>query len=354
MYDLKGEILKSAIVVLGNGYDLAHGSKTKYTDFIDSHKNNKNLWIKHFLRKSDLNGWVDVENELITILESVNKVKEAYPEGCNLLELIHNFKSFALFYECELMSDYDGNASGLEYIEYNILQIIEDIKKDFVEVKTLLQEYIKSEVSKNKNYGQNQQIRDVLFEYDNIIVLNFNYTDTISNYSENAHNIFIHGDVDSKIILGHKDIKFPEFSIFNKMTQQRCLSTSYKYDFINKAKLLPPGIYEKAKFNYDFVVLGHSIDKNDHNVLSWVYNTVLGMPKRNVDRLKVFYYKNEYDQDRHSRMYSIDQFYNNYFDLDLPMGKYENNGHKEYKRLQEKNLIEHIELKTIKNDDSTI
>lgn len=73
------------ILILGNGFDLAHKLDTKYNDFLKycqekyssksigaDHSNNflyNNVWVKHFLNKT-LAGdkWIDLENEIYNVI----------------------------------------------------------------------------------------------------------------------------------------------------------------------------------------------------------------------------------------------------------------------------------------------
>ena len=65
------------ILVLGNGFDLAHDLKTTYRNFLDYCSKNKmndkqysqNIWIQHFINKPKLgNTWIDLEKEIYNIL----------------------------------------------------------------------------------------------------------------------------------------------------------------------------------------------------------------------------------------------------------------------------------------------
>ena len=81
----------SQLLILGNGFDIAHGLKTKYSDFLDYcvEKNNKriigminygttfidNIWLQHFITTCNNYGknWVDLEDEIYRVVLSLNK-----------------------------------------------------------------------------------------------------------------------------------------------------------------------------------------------------------------------------------------------------------------------------------------
>ena len=77
------------ILILGNGFDLAHGLKTKYSDFLGYCRNKlnyppvykisnvyfTNMWIRHFLTVPQQMGntWIDLENEIYNVVKHIAK-----------------------------------------------------------------------------------------------------------------------------------------------------------------------------------------------------------------------------------------------------------------------------------------
>lgn len=81
------------ILILGNGFDLAHGLNTKYADFLkycqekyctinnvgvdkDNNFLYNNVWAKHFLNKT-LQGdkWIDLENEIYNVIIKLSELQ---------------------------------------------------------------------------------------------------------------------------------------------------------------------------------------------------------------------------------------------------------------------------------------
>ena len=74
------------ILILGNGFDLAHGLKTKYSDFLKYYQEKyntprsmgvdksgnflyNNVWAKHFLNKTPVGDkWIDLEKEIYNVI----------------------------------------------------------------------------------------------------------------------------------------------------------------------------------------------------------------------------------------------------------------------------------------------
>ena len=84
------------VLVIGNGFDLAHGLKTSYKDFLEAcHKMSlqeavdgkadykklcdTNLWMKHFITRQKQLGdtWIDLENEIFEVIKMLsNRYKQ--------------------------------------------------------------------------------------------------------------------------------------------------------------------------------------------------------------------------------------------------------------------------------------
>ena len=82
-----GSILVN-ILIVGNGFDLAHGLPTAYADFLKAkasdEKLRENKWMKYFLSiKNDVNGigetWIDFESEIEKTLDRIIKLPNINP-----------------------------------------------------------------------------------------------------------------------------------------------------------------------------------------------------------------------------------------------------------------------------------
>lgn len=71
------------ILVTGNGFDLAHGMKTSYRNFVEYTKDNNigadNGFIKYFQEKLEASGdeerkWIDCEAEIAQVVKTFSKV----------------------------------------------------------------------------------------------------------------------------------------------------------------------------------------------------------------------------------------------------------------------------------------
>ncbi|MFV0249416.1 MAG: AbiH family protein [Bacilli bacterium] len=186
-------------------------------------------------------------------------------------------------------------------------KIDKKIIQDFRELKTLLQNYIKSVVKINEKYSDENSVYKTLNDYDNLIVINFNYTNTLSFYNSNIINVYVHGSVDDEIIFGHNEITDLEFSMFNKHVQTQISETNYKH-LLEKA-------FSKEKFelgdSFDLLILGHSFDSNDFGIFKWVYETFYSH-KFIFWNLKYFYNPTDDNWDLISRNSNLNKFYTKY------------------------------------------
>ena len=153
------------LVIVGNGFDLAHGYDTLYKSFAEKIEN---PYLEHFKscceNEQDITTWYLFE-ENIRIL--TGKLYERnFIDGC----------------------DYDSNRKELEHL-----------RKVFQEIHNLLISYLEKEISK-KPIETKDSIKQ--FVDKNAAVFNFNYTQTAESYTENIW--YIHGSLkEQDILLGY-------------------------------------------------------------------------------------------------------------------------------------------------------
>lgn len=243
------------IILIGNGFDLAHGLKTSYNDFID--------WIikhKHELIKENHGKILDQD------IEYKNSIYTYYTAGHNIFkENFYNNSDLIiyknLFLQKLVYNRYVENWSDIETMFYDELNILlddndttnEEIDKfnsDFQRIIVLLEQYLSIEVNSQKEFNKNvfdrisslldlkYKLNDLSIEYrnqfpgyikeintslkivqegngDDIItrslILDFNYTQTAYKYLKNRSDIVyinIHGilkDEANPMIFGFGD-----------------------------------------------------------------------------------------------------------------------------------------------------
>ena len=323
------------ILIIGNGFDLAHGLKTSYKDFLEfcelqiKNENSEyydlcaiNLWLKHFVtRQIDLgNTWIDLESEIYDVIKYLHQKK--YLNGSNTLASINNkfiqinksstdfnFNKFGSFLR-EPRFDEKRCKEGCSpqfrpylynfYIE-NSLDLINLLYKQLREFTKLFEKYLLDEVL--TNIKDVKKYRLMLDSKNNEIpVLSFNYTDTYeklykakSIYSSNfLKYVYIHGKVCSgencNLVLGtysfdrkENDKSLPiDLNLFQKHNQRHRYNTIEPYqEFI--AQLTDHRRFIRPVFH----IVGHSLDKTDHKILKHIL-----LAKSNAV-IKIYYHNEE-------------------------------------------------------------
>jgi hypothetical protein len=321
------------ILIIGNGFDLAHGLETGYKDFLsycyneNSYAYEQNLskgeyenpisksiceplrgnwWYKYFLEEylpqNNLGErWIDFETEIYEFIANLNWELGVIPYSCEDLE------------------------------PTDFLNKVKILDKKIVEISTdILQNYnkIKSEIIKNKEYTfkgnryvcrfwDSKKFIDILYikllEFSRAFkfycsevidkkevkpiydfkkisnsgidyLVSFNYTNTFNRLypyiAKNSKLACVHGNCNDEyrdIIFGTQsfdrqgiDEDLPiELNIFEKYTQR------HKFNTIGMYQYMLNDMYEQCtphtrKYN-KISIIGHSLDKTDHGLLRAIF-----------------------------------------------------------------------------------
>ena len=298
------------ILVIGNGFDLAHGLKTSYKDFLEAcHKMSlqeavdgkadykklcdTNLWMKHFITRQKQLGdtWIDLENEIFEVIKMLSNRYKQNSLSRKVLVVDKNNADFNLLdIEKCLRESYWGenlNKEGCEELfkSYIINYYIET----FQDVIPLLYKQLRKFTQAFEKYLMYDVLTQITpaIKYNfplqspnrSVHILSFNYTDTYerlyktkSMYADSKSvYVYVHGKAgksdDCNLVLGthsFDNTTIPvDFNVFKKHNQRHKFGTIEAYqNFIEKLSKI--GI---ATFH----VIGHSLDKTDHNILKHVF-----------------------------------------------------------------------------------
>lgn len=323
------------ILILGNGFDLAHGLKTRYTDFLDYWKkdnNVENVWLKHFVNKQKYLGdkWIDLEEEIYNVIKEIDT-------NLKNIQLQYNYKNEPILKLYSFQKGCIDGAFDLTKINKE-LTFVHDIETNEKEYKKLENDipkyYFKTykglinflydqlrDFTKQFNKYLSEQVLPNISnsQYDfglsldkTIRVLNFNYTDTFerlynsiniySNIYSKHKYIYVHGKVSASkncnLILGtksfyNKKIKDlndeeeinVEFNVFKKHNQRHRYGTIESYQGLLK-ELKDKRIMTEPIFH----VIGHSLDESDHNILRHIFkvseNSIINIYYHNQEALE--------------------------------------------------------------------
>ena len=340
------------ILVIGNGFDLAHDLKTSYKDFLEhcSKKNvedftdrvplyrrccKTNLWMKHFIAKQKQLGdtWIDLENEIYSIIAFLKEIpgikgggetKYICPQLLSIPKDNNNFN----FYDIKNYlnsSDNDPQVDTKEYMTEitegmfyayiktpkGFINFLYDQLREFTKgFEDYLTEKVLKELLDKSKYQLSLQAIGVQPQDKDVHVLSFNYTNTCEKLYKQKFNtycnlrikpVYVHGKVCNSetcdLIMGTYSFSnertssntspIPvDFNVFKKHNQRHRYGTIEAYQDFLKILTDPKRIIKPV-----FHVIGHSLDKTDHNILKHVFLI-------NKNSIINIYYHNEEAQER--------------------------------------------------------
>ena len=308
------------ILIIGNGFDLAHKLPTKYSDFLNEiqkdskfqnylQKNNKSIkkfnklmngkLIKYLLKNNAKHGWIDFENEMRLIIDAICVFPSLLKKHTDLetkeilymvdKDILKELPPFILQYiysrKREIKSTW--NDETLNKLSQDVFEQIQSFIQIFKEYIL----WISTEI----------EIQNIKFFNDLKIdhLLSFNYTDTfmkLYNGNLNEENIcYVHGkvskNIEKGIVMGvgsdyYDENIHEEFLEFFKFFQRYKFTTDNKYlDWINDNDICPNS--EKNKV----IIYGHSLDPTDRDILKPFFESnrteIVIYYLDNIDRLKL-------------------------------------------------------------------
>ena len=297
------------ILILGNGFDLAHGLPTQYGDFLEYCKKvygiidsniylnermdlilrkiyqyiKANIWLEYFegvYAENEIKGenWIDFESEISFIVSFIDRFSE------NLLKMRQELLD-------ELQNPQNENYKKLNIFANCLPRYINKTNKDtrkrcFEDLEDFicaLQIYL-LEIVEKKDIKELGIIKNIDPDY----IINFNYTHTYERlYNDKAEVFHIHGECKeiykengiNNMVLGideywskKKRNKHTNFAIFKKFVQRIRKKTGTKHiEWLNEIN----EIYQQDKENgiSDIYIFGHSLDITDKDILQGFFKS---------------------------------------------------------------------------------
>lgn len=324
---IEGNYIGMNVLVIGNGFDLAHGLPTRYMDFlefIEKYKEyydnslvycdytnitvyfkdlkenrsdiyneinsliNGNRWIHHFLRLKDENmlknkpTWIDFESEISKVIRTLDKIKrrfknDSYSERNQVKLDEYEFEVLHDIFDFDRKLDIVSSFLLLEEIESITKKLVEDLNKLIRCLEIYLDDYVSNkyfETLKKKEFITNLKIDKIL---------SFNYTNTYKRLYGSSHIEFnyIHGMVNRKhdlnscdLILGideyldgNEKNRYVDFIQFKKFYQRIYKSTSCIYkEWLETFEMYKKEL-PKLRQMLNIYFIGHSLDVTDKDIL---------------------------------------------------------------------------------------
>ncbi len=297
------------VIIIGNGFDLSHGLKTSYPDF-----------LKYYLKRSvqeSFNQPKGVNNPLFSLQAlatdpDINKIDELD----ELFERLSNKNLFRLrptvLFNAIRSSIEKDRWVDFESLYYKKLVEIANDKRNtnlwqlnnsFSHLSSEISNYISQSIMKELDnlkllvpyqslfnsglvMSQNQSV-----EIDETLIINFNYTNTINLYKlpTKSQVVNIHGQVnneDDPIILGYGDTKDQYFDFLKNHGEDEYTKflKSYHYHFKPQRQLI--SAFQNNNLQYHVDIVGHSCGRSDAALL----NKLLEHDK--CKSISLYHYKN--------------------------------------------------------------
>jgi hypothetical protein len=294
------------LIIIGNGFDMAHGLKTSYADFIKHLINNK--FYDNYLY-SDLFDFSKATEIYCKNYDDLIKHKDSN------LQFRKIFKTENMFFERMTSNFFNLNWCDIERDYFTELLNIGNDRKyetaqklnfDFEIVKKYLSEYLTIEQSNFKQVWAYEQYFEKM-SFTNSMILNFNYTNTILNYTSeyNTELVQIHGklnDKDYPIVFGYaadddesrKLLQFDDKEFMRNIKKHNYKRTKEENRLIE---------FLDNNQDIEVSIIGHSCGLSDKLILNQILNN------KNVSEIRTYYY-NDYEHYFETQV-NIDRIMNN-------------------------------------------
>jgi len=305
------------IILLGNGFDLAHGLPTTYKDFVFNYIHgvvNKKEHDDNYITYVNNHMGVDFSNvkTINEILDTMNKkagIQYSFKNSF-LNSALHNL---SLNNWIDLEMHYYSNLKY--YVDWDKRQIknegnIKSFNDSFESVKVLLEDYLSQKVvpqisnfasayfidifNKKINFDEFGKSEHTGHENPKIsLFLNFNYTNTIQHYIGEIQGekiiLNIHGELNNPnnpLIFGfgdELDEKYHEIENLNSNELFRHLKSFMYMQTSNYHRLVR--FIESGEF--EVFIIGHSCGLSDRTMLNYIFE------HDNCKSIKIYYYKDK-------------------------------------------------------------
>ena len=316
------------IVLIGNGFDLAHGLKTKYEHFIKWYLNQKkdstgilykekiknyDMYVEHMnvrqieesmrdpciflnniLKRIGSYGWVDIEKEYYTLL-----IQQIYPINDSSQRLDPMILNIQLDHLKAMLIEY------LKIEDEKGVEVIHSIKDK------IHRSIIRREIATTNLNSNNFSPDDV--KPSNTMLLNFNYTKTAKQYTDSESNVklnHIHGQLDDEksIIFGYGDELDGDYEKLKNLNDNECLRNMKSIRYLeadNYRKMLE--FIESAPFQV--CIMGHSCGISDRTLLNTLFE------HKNCISILPYYYIKEKGSDNYLEL--VQNISRNFTDMKL-------------------------------------
>lgn len=338
------------LVLIGNGFDLAHGLKTSYADFINwyweqwgqrlltgNHKVESDdlcsfslrpseyydtwyqFWVGPYMQKSNpFAPWAP--NEVVRIAKEVDNIslfKYTTPffEKINYCKETKGWVDIEQEYYYQLINAQKKSATyyltlnkQLDFLRKKLIEYLEIVGGKGCDLINEIKDKIYRPIKENEisiSYGfPHENLTPI-----NVTLLNFNYTSTPKKYLEDNANInYIHGILEKpqSVIFGYGDELDENFKRLQNLNDNEYLRNIKSVLYLeqdNYRSVLR--FIESAPFQV--CIMGHSCGNSDRTLLNTIFE------HRNCVSIKPYYYQKEDGTDNYLEL--VKNIYRNFTNL---------------------------------------
>lgn len=346
------------LIIIGNGFDLAHGIKTSYQDFILDYL--KTCLIKCYESGSFTISGPNFEriggyykDELIEIKLKIKYSNINYYENIKELNSIKNLVDYCIRHNFNFVHSFELLKNTInEYCTLNWVDLedkyfdllvkysnkssklydIEDVKlinRKFEILKQLLQEYLKQEQLSFSNLSDREPLIncfcDKIYKHElvtvtlkesllpeNLYFLNFNYTDTFEDYyryckaSIPSEFNYIHGNlhgVHGNAIFGFGDEFDKRYLEFEDEKNNELFKHIKSFEYLRTKNYYLLTRFIEAK-DFQVHIYGHSCGISDRTMLNQIFE------HENCKSIKIYYHKKADDSNDYTeKTYEISRHF---------------------------------------------
>ncbi|CAL2082536.1 conserved hypothetical protein [Tenacibaculum dicentrarchi] len=298
---------KNLIVIIGNGFDLAHGLKTSYNHFANYYLNeiiltkifdfennkqflNKELLIylnQNIMTFSDLSTESTDDKFLndVSYFIQQNKTDKVSPflnSNNEYVKLLISNKLLGKLYSNSFENWFDIEQAYYEELKdiYNSPKEnhndeLKILNNNLQEIKEALKKYLNDKIEPTHNGSVNNSFESHFIDRENVSFINFNYTNTINCYRHSVNlnlnkNIHIHNSLSEDIIFGYGDDTDEMYQKMKASKNNSFLKYFKTFDYL-KSKNYRKVLNQLATFDkYDVLVIGHSLGGTDKTILKTI------------------------------------------------------------------------------------
>lgn len=338
------------LIIIGNGFDLAHGIKTSYHDYIlDYFKESLLLSLNFTDYKNEMpyNEFHYFKDELIEIKFNINYAKATYLSYFKQIKNISEFNEIKkklgidIKYHFEILKTGVEKLTEYKWVDFEIeyftalLEIknkskgnknqesIIELNNKFEVFKTKLEAYLMIRQEEFENNFSKEKLCDCfcedILEQDvdiisivnqpprSLLFLNFNYTNTILPYIEECglritSNInYIHGALNydlGKPIFGFGDETDKRYSEFENEGNNELFKHIKTFEYLKTNNYSNLTRYLAIE-EFQVHIYGHSCGLSDRTMLKEIFE------HSNCMSIKIFYHENEGSNDYTEKTHEI-------------------------------------------------